>query len=102
MRNGINLFASPPINVVAFICAKACAFGSCLFIPLSFLCPSLRWSEPTFVSISVSLTIFIVGAEIAVALHHLIVVREEAFLIAVRGDGYRTYMKGMDRHLLWI
>ncbi len=162
IAKGINIIASPPVNVFAFICAKACAFGSCLFIPLTVFFPSLRWNESTLVSTLIALALFIPGAEIAVAamkklgddlifglpegnigqlrtsgifafsrnplylgfimiiasswinnphpinlalgiiavaLHHLIIIREEGYLIAVRGIEYHAYMRTVGRYL---
>jgi protein-S-isoprenylcysteine O-methyltransferase Ste14 len=40
---GISIFAKPPINPLAFMTAKLCAFSSCFFIPAGIVWPELRW-----------------------------------------------------------
>ncbi len=67
VARGINIFATPPINVPAFICAKICAFASCSFIPLAVLShqPALR--APSGVSAWASLALLAAGAVIAAA-----------------------------------
>lgn len=162
VSRGINIFDTPPINAYAFVCAKACAFGSCLFIPLAALFPSLREHASSGMLSWAALAVFVPGAMIAlaamrrlgddlifglphdgiqslqtggifafsrnplylgfiliiisscmntphpvnitlgiiaVALHHLIVMREEQYLLAVRGSEYRAYMNKSGRYL---
>jgi protein-S-isoprenylcysteine O-methyltransferase Ste14 len=49
---GISIFAKPPINPLAFITAKLCAFSSCFFIPAGIVWPELRWfSTPEWLNL---------------------------------------------------
>jgi protein-S-isoprenylcysteine O-methyltransferase Ste14 len=56
---GISIFAKPPINPLAFITAKLCAFSSCFFIPAGIVWPELRWySIPEWLSLIAMLPFF--------------------------------------------
>ena len=43
VSRGIRIVARPPINPLAFIIAKLCAFSSCFFIPAGIIWPELKW-----------------------------------------------------------
>jgi protein-S-isoprenylcysteine O-methyltransferase Ste14 len=43
LSRGISIVARPPINPLAFIAAKMCAFSSCFFIPAGIIWPELKW-----------------------------------------------------------
>lgn len=42
ISRGISIVAKPPINTLAFITAKICAFLSCSFIPAGIVWPELK------------------------------------------------------------
>ncbi len=161
----INIFARPPINVIAFISAKICAFGSCSFIPLGVLFPELKWQTTPAPVTAGGLILFSAGIFFAVIsmkklgddlifglpesgikslktdgiytvsrnplylgfiliiisswictpnpvniaagiaaiiLHHIIVLREEKYLISRIGIKYINYTEKTGRYLLYI
>jgi protein-S-isoprenylcysteine O-methyltransferase Ste14 len=56
---GISIFAKPPINPLAFMTAKLCAFSSCFFIPAGIVWPELRWySAPEWLNLFALLPFF--------------------------------------------
>ncbi len=158
----INIFATPPINPMAFITAKICAFSSCFFIPAGILWPELRWySFPALFNLLAMLPFFsgmviaiiamkkldndlifglpegsvkslktdgifrfsrnplylgfiplmissclitpnpinFAASGIAIAFHHMIVLREENYLLSKFGNEYHAYMKRTGRYL---
>lgn len=162
---GIGIFAKPPINSLAFITAKLCAFTSCFFIPAGILWPELRWfPTPEWLSLVTLLPFFFgivitaiamkklgddlvfglpkgsitslktdaifrfsrnpmylgfilvilsscmispnpvnfAAAIIAITLHHMIILREEDYLLSKLGNEYHAYMKVTGRYLLHI
>lgn len=165
LMRGISIFAKPPINPLAFITAKLCAFSSCFFIPAGILWPELRWfSTPEWLNLAALLLFFpgiviaaiamkklgddlvfglpeesikslktdgifrfsrnplylgfilvilssclitpnpvnVAAAIIAIIIHHLIILREEDYLITKLGNEYHDYMKATGRYLLHI
>jgi protein-S-isoprenylcysteine O-methyltransferase Ste14 len=162
---GISIFAKPPINPLAFITAKICAFSSCFFIPAGMIWPELRWhTTPEWLNLLSMLPFFsgtviatiamkklgddlifglpegsikslktdgifrfsrnplylgfillivssclitpnpinFVTAIIAIAFHHMIILREEDYLLSKFGNEYHAYMKATGRYLLNI
>jgi protein-S-isoprenylcysteine O-methyltransferase Ste14 len=159
---GINILANPPINPVAFITAKICAFSSCFFIPAGILWLELiSYSPPAWLNLLATVPFFsgiviaitamkkldddlIFGlpegsiqslktdgifrfsrnplylgfilliissclitsnpinfatSGIAIALHHMIILREEKYLLSKFGNEYHAYMKATGRYL---
>lgn len=43
ISRGISIVARPPVNPLAFITAKLCAFSSCFFIPAGIIRPEVKW-----------------------------------------------------------
>jgi protein-S-isoprenylcysteine O-methyltransferase Ste14 len=165
LMRGISIFAKPPINPLAFVTAKLCAFSSCFFIPAGILWPELSWySTPEWHNVFALLPFFsgiifaiiamkklgddlifglpessikslktngvfrfsrnplylgfillivssclitpnpinFAAAVMAIALHHMIILREEDYLLSKLGNEYHEYMKVTGRYLLNI
>jgi protein-S-isoprenylcysteine O-methyltransferase Ste14 len=165
LMRGISIFAKPPINPLAFIAAKVCAFSCCFFIPAGIVWPELKWySAPEWLNLFALLPFFsgiiiaiiamkklgddlifglpegsikslkrdgifrfsrnplylgfillilssclitpnpvnFAAAIIAIALHHMIILREEDYLLSKLGNEYQAYMKVTGRYLLNI
>jgi protein-S-isoprenylcysteine O-methyltransferase Ste14 len=67
VSRGISIVAKPPINPLAFIMAKLCAFSSCFFIPAGIIWPELKWyATPEWLSWAALLP-FLSGIVIAAA-----------------------------------
>ncbi|MBP7736442.1 MAG: isoprenylcysteine carboxylmethyltransferase family protein [Spirochaetes bacterium] len=59
VSRGISIVARPPINPLAFVTAKLCAFSSCFFIPAGIIRPELKWYEaPEWLGLTALLPFF--------------------------------------------
>lgn len=59
VSRGISIVARPPINPLAFVTAKLCAFTSCFFIPAGIIWPELKWyAAPEWLGLAALLPFF--------------------------------------------